>query len=264
MICPKCKKQIDNDSQFCEFCGSKITKSKKGLWITLAVIAILVCIGVAGMYVYEAQQESLRIERQRLEEENRRAAEREAELKAQLEAERIAKEKAEQKAKAEAEKARMEAEKKAKAEAEARKEAERIAKAEAEARKEAERIAKAEAEKARKEAEQKAKEEDNIHISVEKMPEFPGGQEAFGSFLSRNLKYPLLAQENGIEGRVVCRFVVNKDGSISDIEVVKGVEESLDQEAIRVLKLMPKWIPGRQGGKVVRVMFTQGIRFKLQ
>ena len=235
MICPKCKKQIDNDSQFCEFCGSKITKSKKGLWITLAVIALIAIVG-GGVYMHEAQQESLRIERQRLEEENRRAAEREAELKAQLEAERIAKEKAEQKAKAEAEKARMEAEKKSKAEAE----------------------------KARKEAEQKAKEEDNIHISVEKMPEFPGGKEAFGRFLSRNLKYPLLAQENGIEGRVVCRFVVNKDGSISDIEVVKGVEESLDQEVIRVLKLMPKWIPGRQGGKVVRVKFTQGIRFKLQ
>lgn len=68
MICPKCKKVIDNDSQFCEYCGAKITKSKKGLWITLAVIALVAMVG-GGVYMYEAQQESLRIERQRLEEE---------------------------------------------------------------------------------------------------------------------------------------------------------------------------------------------------
>ena len=116
MICPKCKKQIDNDSQFCEYCGAKIEKSNKGLWITLAVIALFALVG-CSVYMYNVQQESLRIERQRLEEENRRAAERQAELEAQLEAqleaERIAKEKAEQarraaeqKAKAEAEKAR--------------------------------------------------------------------------------------------------------------------------------------------------------------
>ena len=112
MICPKCGKTIYNDSQFCEYCGAKIQKSNKGLWITLAVIALIAIVG-GCVYMYEAQQESLRIERQRLEEENRRAAERQAELEAQLEEERIAKEKAEQarraaeqKAKAEAEKAR--------------------------------------------------------------------------------------------------------------------------------------------------------------
>ena len=135
MNCPNCGKNIDNDSQFCEYCGAKIEKSNKGLWITLAVIALFALVG-CSVYMYNVHQESLRIERQRLEEENRRAAERQAELEAQLEAERIAKEKAEQKAKAEAE---------------ARKEAERIAKAEAEkARREAEQKAKAEAEKARK------------------------------------------------------------------------------------------------------------------
>ena len=103
-----------------------------------------------------------------------------------------------------------------------------------------------------------------IHMRVEKAPEFPGGQDALNRFLARNIKYPLLAQENGIQGRVVCQFVVNTDGSIVDVQVVRGVEESLDKEAIRVIKSMPKWIPGRQGGKAVRVKFTQIIRFKLQ
>ena len=107
-------------------------------------------------------------------------------------------------------------------------------------------------------------EEQKIHVRVEKVPEFPGGLEALNRYLVRNIKYPLLAQENGIQGRVVCQFVVNTDGSIVDIEVVRGVEESLDKEAVRVIKSMPKWIPGRHGGKAVRVKFTQMIRFKLQ
>jgi protein TonB len=107
-------------------------------------------------------------------------------------------------------------------------------------------------------------EEQVIHIRVEKMPEFPGGQEALNRYLVRNIKYPLLAQENGIQGRVVCQFVVNSDGSIVDISVVRGVEESLDKEAIRVIQSMPKWTPGRQGGKSVRVKYTLPIRFKLQ
>ena len=107
-------------------------------------------------------------------------------------------------------------------------------------------------------------EEQVIHIRVEKMPEFPGGQEALNRFLVRNIKYPLLAQENGIQGRVVCQFVVNSDGSIVDISVVRGVEESLDKEAIRVIKSMPKWTPGRQCGKSLRVKYTLPIRFKLQ
>ena len=107
-------------------------------------------------------------------------------------------------------------------------------------------------------------EEQVIHIRVEKMPEFPGGQEALNRFLVRNIKYPLLAQENGIQGRVICQFVVNSDGSIVDIAVVRGVEESLDKEAMRVIKSMPKWTPGRQGGKNVRVKYTLPIRFKLQ
>lgn len=114
MICPKCGKTIYNDSQFCEYCGAKIEKSNKGLWITLAVIALIAIVG-GVVYMYEAQQESLRIERQRLEEENRRAAERQAKLEAQLKVERIAKEKAEQARRAAEQKAKDEAEKALKA-----------------------------------------------------------------------------------------------------------------------------------------------------
>jgi protein TonB len=165
-----------------------------------------------------------------LEEERRIAAERQAELEAQLEAER---------------KTRAEADKKAKAEADRKAKTEADRKAQTEARKNAE------------------EEDDKIYIRVEKMPEFPGGNEELSKFLVRNIKYPLLAQENGIQGRVICQFIVNADGRIENIEVVRGVEESLDQEAIRVLKLMPNWEPGRQGGKNVSVKFTLGIRFKL-
>ncbi len=102
-----------------------------------------------------------------------------------------------------------------------------------------------------------------IHVVVEKMPEFPGGQEAMNRWLSKNIKYPLLAQENNIQGRVVCQFVVNSDGKIVDVVVVRGVEASLDAEAVRVIKSMPTWTPGKQGGKNVRVKYTLPIRFKL-
>ena len=102
-----------------------------------------------------------------------------------------------------------------------------------------------------------------IHVVVEKMPEFPGGPEAMNRWLSKNIKYPLLAQENNIQGRVVCQFVVNSDGKIVDVVVVRGVEASLDAEAVRVIKSMPTWTPGKQGGKNVRVKYTLPIRFKL-
>lgn len=102
-----------------------------------------------------------------------------------------------------------------------------------------------------------------IHVVVEKMPEFPGGPEAMNRWLSKNIKYPLLAQENNIQGRVVCQFVVNTDGKIVDVQVVRGVEATLDAEAVRVIKSMPAWTPGKQGGKNVRVKYTLPIRFKL-
>lgn len=106
-------------------------------------------------------------------------------------------------------------------------------------------------------------EENRIHVVVERMPEFPGGEAAMNQFISRNIRYPVIAQENGIQGRVVVQFVVNTDGKIVDVEVVRGVEESLDKEAVRVVKAMPPWNPGRQGGKNVRVKYTLPIRFRI-
>ena len=107
-------------------------------------------------------------------------------------------------------------------------------------------------------------EETKVFDVVEQMPSFPGGQAALMSYLSNNIKYPQIAMENGVQGRVVCTFVVERDGSITDIRVVRGVDPSLDKEAIRVLKSMPHWIPGKQNGSAVRVKFTVPVTFKLQ
>ena len=115
------------------------------------------------------------------------------------------------------------------------------------------------------EAPEEEEEEEVIFVVVESMPEFPGGQQALFKYINENVKYPVIAQENGIQGRVICQFVVNKDGSIVDIEVVRsGGDPSLDKEAIRVIKSMPKWKPGKQRGKPVRVKFTLPVNFKLQ
>ena len=108
-------------------------------------------------------------------------------------------------------------------------------------------------------------EEEVVFVVVETMPEFPGGQQALFKYLSENVKYPVIAQENGIQGRVICQFVVNKDGSIVDVEVVRsGGDASLDKEAVRVIKSMPKWKPGKQRGKAVRVKYTVPVNFRLK
>ena len=108
-------------------------------------------------------------------------------------------------------------------------------------------------------------EEEVIFMVVESMPEFPGGQQALFKYLAENVKYPVIAQENGIQGRVICQFVVNKDGSIVDVVAVRSSgEASLDKEAIRVIKSMPKWKPGKQRGKPVRVKYTIPVAFRLQ
>ena len=111
---------------------------------------------------------------------------------------------------------------------------------------------------------QVTKEDEVVHIRVDRMPEFPGGQAALNRYLAQNLQYPILAQEQGIQGRVVCQFIVEKDGSVGDVTVIRGVYESLDNEAIRVVEAMPKWIPGVQEGEIVRVRYTLPIRFQLQ
>ena len=105
---------------------------------------------------------------------------------------------------------------------------------------------------------------EEIFVVVEDQPEFPGGNTAMMKFLSDNIKYPVIAQENGIQGRVITNFVVEKDGSITDVQVVRGVDPSLDKEAIRVIQSMPKWKPGKQRGSAVRVRFTLPVVFRLQ
>ena len=115
------------------------------------------------------------------------------------------------------------------------------------------------------EVKEEEEEEEVIFMVVESMPEFPGGQQALFKFLAENVKYPVIAQENGIQGRVICQFVVNRDGSIVDVVAVRSSgDASLDKEAIRVIKSMPKWKPGKQRGKPVRVKYTVPVNFRLQ
>ena len=99
---------------------------------------------------------------------------------------------------------------------------------------------------------------------VEEMPSFPGGQGALMSYLASKIKYPVVAQENGVQGRVIVSFVVERDGSISDVRVARSVDPSLDREAQRVVKSMPRWKPGKQNGSAVRVKYTVPVVFRLQ
>lgn len=99
---------------------------------------------------------------------------------------------------------------------------------------------------------------------VEEMPSFPGGNGALMSYLASNIKYPVVAQENGVKGRVIVSFVVERDGSISDVRVARSVDPSLDREAQRVVKSMPRWKPGKQNGSAVRVKYTVPVVFRLQ
>jgi protein TonB len=100
--------------------------------------------------------------------------------------------------------------------------------------------------------------------AVEQNPEFPGGQEAMMKWIYNNLRYPAAAQEMGIAGRVTIQFTVWKDGAIRDITVLRGVESSLDKEAVRVVGKMPKWLPGKQGGRAVSVRFILPIVFQIK
>ena len=113
--------------------------------------------------------------------------------------------------------------------------------------------------------EEEEPEEQTIFEVVEQMPEFPnGGMAGLMQYLSKNIKYPNIAQENGTQGRVTVQFVVNRDGSIVDAKVLRGVDPYLDKEAIRVISSMPKWKPGMQRGKAVRVKYTVPVMFRLQ
>ena len=103
--------------------------------------------------------------------------------------------------------------------------------------------------------------ESEIFQVVEDMPSFPGGN--VSKWIAKNVKYPVLAMENGIQGKVFIQFVIERDGSITDVKVARGVDASLDKEAVRVVQSMPKWKPGKQRGKPVRVAYTLPINFQL-
>lgn len=105
---------------------------------------------------------------------------------------------------------------------------------------------------------------DKVYEKAEIMPEFPGGEQAMMDFVAKNVTYPKEAMEKEISGRVMVGFIVEKDGSISDVKVVKGIGGGCDEEAVRVVKAMPKWIPGNDKGKPVRVHYTLPLTFKLQ
>ena len=105
---------------------------------------------------------------------------------------------------------------------------------------------------------------DKVLEKAEVMPQFPGGDQAMMKFVSENVQYPEEAKEKEISGRVMVGFIVEKDGSISDVKVVKGIGGGCDEEAVRVVKAMPKWKPGKEKGKPVRVSYIMPIFFKLQ
>ena len=106
-------------------------------------------------------------------------------------------------------------------------------------------------------------EEEQIFTIVEDQPTFPGGDAALMQYLTNNLRYPTMAREAGIQGTVFVTFVVERDGSITDVRVLRGVGGGLDEEAVRVVRNMPRWTPGRQRGQAVRVQFNLPIRFVL-
>ena len=107
-------------------------------------------------------------------------------------------------------------------------------------------------------------EETKIFTVVEQMPMYPGGDGALMGYLRDNIHYPTVAAENGVQGRVVVGFVVERDGSITDVKILRGVDPSLDREAMRVVKNMPKWTPGKQNGSAVRVKYQVPVSFRLQ
>ena len=107
-------------------------------------------------------------------------------------------------------------------------------------------------------------EEAKVFDVVDEMPSFPGGDAELMRFLHDHMKYPAVAEENGIQGKVIVNFIVERDGSISNAQIKKSVDSSLDKEAIRLIKSMPRWIPGKQNGSTVRVRYTVPVNFRLQ
>lgn len=117
--------------------------------------------------------------------------------------------------------------------------------------------------KAKTEAPEKTNNDKVVFQVVEQMPQFPGGDNGLFKYLAESIRYPVDAQESGIQGRVICQFIIDENGQVNDVKVVRSVDASLDAEAIRVIKAMPKWTPGQQRGKSVSVQYTLPINFRL-
>ena len=115
-----------------------------------------------------------------------------------------------------------------------------------------------------KEPEPEKPKEDEVFVAVEQQAEFPGGMAALMKWLSNNIRYPEAAQQNDVQGRVIVKFIVEKDGSVSQAQIVKGVDKDLDKEALRVVNKMPKWQAGKNNGVAVRSYFTLPVNFRLQ
>ena len=113
-------------------------------------------------------------------------------------------------------------------------------------------------------AQNKKTSNDKVFEKVEDMPEFPGGEQAMMDFVGKNVQYPKEAMEKEISGRVLVGFIVEKDGSVNEVKIVRGIGGGCDEEAVRVVKVMPKWKPGKEKGKPVRVSYMMPIFFKLQ
>ena len=106
--------------------------------------------------------------------------------------------------------------------------------------------------------------DDTVYHTVEQMPRFPGGERALKKYLKSHINYPPMAAENNVQGKVVVQFVVNKDGSVGEVKLVRSVDKDLDREAIRVVKSLPKFTPGRQNGEAVNVWYTLPVPFELK
>lgn len=111
---------------------------------------------------------------------------------------------------------------------------------------------------------EETREDGEIFMIVEEMPEFPGGEGELQKYLASSVRYPVIAQENGIQGRVYIQFVINQRGEVTNVAILRGVDPSLDREAVRVVEAMPKWKPGKQRNRPVRVSYTVPINFVLQ
>lgn len=118
--------------------------------------------------------------------------------------------------------------------------------------------------KSKQTAKVEAEDSDKIYTVVEQMPMFPGGDADMMKFLAQTVQYPPVAAKNGVQGRVVVGFVVERDGSLTDVCILRGADPSLDREAMRVVKSMPNWTPGKHNGKLVRVRYQVPISFRLQ